>query len=85
MSVSVHTPEEFLGAVLGDLQRRRAVIESIDPAGPGVRVVKGVVALAEMFGYSTSLRSASQGRAAFSMEPRSYAPVPPERAKGMVL
>jgi elongation factor G len=85
MSVSVHTPEEFLGAVLGDLQRRRATIESIETPSAGIRVIKGGVALAEMFGYSTSLRSVSQGRAAFTMEPRAYAPVPPERAKGMVL
>ena len=85
MSVAVITPEEFLGAVLGDLQRRRAVIEAIENPGPGTRTIRGVVALAEMFGYSTSLRSVSQGRAAFTLEPRSYAPVPPERAKGMVL
>jgi elongation factor G len=85
MSVSVHTPEEFLGSVLGDLQRRRATIESIETPSSGLRVIKGAVALAEMFGYSTSLRSVSQGRAAFSMEPRAYAPVPPERAKGLVL
>ncbi len=85
MTVVVHTPEEFLGNVLGDLQRRRAVIEGIENPAPGARAVRGVVALAEMFGYSTALRSASQGRAAFSMEPRAYAPVPPERAKGLVL
>jgi len=85
MSVVVHTPEEFLGNVLGDLQRRRAVIENIENPGPGIRVIRGEVALAEMFGYSTSLRSVSQGRAGFSMEPRSYGPVPPERARGMIL
>lgn len=85
MSVVVHSPEEFLGSVLGDLQRRRAVIESIENPGPGLRVVRGAVALAEMFGYSTSLRSVSQGRAGFSMEPRAYAPVPPDRARGMIL
>ncbi len=85
MSVVVHTPEEFLGNVLGDLQRRRAVVENIENPGPGLRVIRGGVALAEMFGYSTSLRSSTQGRAAFSMEPRNYAPVPPERARGMIL
>jgi elongation factor G len=85
MSVAVHTPEEFLGNVLGDLQRRRATIESIENPSTGARTIRGVVALAEMFGYSTALRSASQGRAAFSLEPRAYAPVPPERAKGLVL
>jgi elongation factor G len=85
MSVAVHSPEEFLGAVLGDLQRRRATIESIETPSHGTRVVKGVVSLSEMFGYSTSLRSVSQGRAAFTLEPRAYAPVPEDRAKGMIL
>ncbi len=85
MSVAVHSPEEFLGAVLGDLQRRRATIESIENPSHGTRVVKGVVSLSEMFGYSTSLRSVSQGRAAFTLEPRAYAPVPEDRAKGMIL
>jgi elongation factor G len=85
MTVAVQTPEEFLGSVLGDLQRRRAVIEAIESPAAGVRSIRGVVALAEMFGYSTSLRSVSQGRAVFTMEPRAYAPVPPERAKGIVL
>ena len=85
MSVAVHSPEEFLGAVLGDLQRRRATIESIETPSHGTRVIKGVVSLAEMFGYSTSLRSVSQGRAAFTLEPRAYAPVPADRAKGMIL
>jgi len=85
MSVSVHTPEEFLGAVLGDLQRRRATIESIETPSHGTRVIKGVVSLSEMFGYSTSLRSVSQGRAAFTLEPRAYAPVPKDRSGGMVL
>jgi elongation factor G len=83
MSVSVHCPEEFLGNVLGDLQRRRASIENIETPAAGLRIIRGVVALAEMFGYSTSLRSVSQGRAAFSMEPRAYAPVPAERARGL--
>jgi elongation factor G len=85
MSVAVHSPEEFLGNVLADLNRRRATIENIETPSAGIRVIRGVVALAEMFGYSTSLRSVSQGRAAFTLEPRAYAPVPPERTKGMVL
>jgi elongation factor G len=85
MSVAVHSPEEFLGAVLGDLQRRRATIESIETPSHGTRVIRGVVSLSEMFGYSTALRSVSQGRAAFSLEPRAYAPVPKDRAGGMVL
>lgn len=85
MSIVVHCPEEFLGNVLGDLQRRRATIENIDSPGGGLRVIRGVASLAEMFGYSTALRSVSQGRAGFSMEPRAYAPVPPERVKGMLL
>jgi elongation factor G len=85
MAVEVHTPEEFLGGVLGDLQRRRCGVEALESPGSGIRLVKGTVALAEMFGYSTALRSLSQGRAAFTLEPKAYAPVPPDRAKGMLL
>ncbi len=85
MGLDVHSPEEFLGAVLGDLQRRRADISSIETPGAGLRIIRGKVALSEMFGYSTTLRSLSQGRASFTLEPKAYAPVPEDRAKGLVL
>ncbi len=85
MALVVHVPEEFLGAVLGDLQRRRASIDAIDSPAPSQRAIRGLVALAEMFGYSTALRSLTQGRAAFSLAPHAYAPVPTDRARGGVL
>jgi elongation factor G len=69
-----------MGDVLGDLNRRRATIESVDHADD-LTFIRGLVPISEMFGYSTAVRSQSQGRAGYSMEPHSYAPVPPERAK----
>ncbi len=79
MQFEVQTPEQYMGDVLGDLSRRRAEIsEMLDE--DGVRSIRGTVPISEMFGYSTSLRSQSQGRASYSMEPHSYAPVPPEVA-----
>lgn len=80
MRFEVQTPDAYMGDVLGDLNRRRAVIDDVD-AHEGVRFIRGTVPISEMFGYSTTLRSLSQGRAGYSMEPHSYAPVPPERAK----
>ena len=80
MKFEVQTPDPYMGDVLGDLNRRRAVIEDVEQV-QGVRSIRGTVPISEMFGYSTALRSLSQGRAGYSMEPHSYAPVPPERAK----
>jgi elongation factor G len=84
MRFEVQTPDAYMGDVLGDLNRRRAVIEDVDHH-EGVRIIRGTVPVSEMFGYSTALRSLSQGRAGFSMEPHSYAPVPPERARDFAL
>jgi elongation factor G len=84
MHFEVQTPDAYMGDVLGDLNRRRAVIEDVD-AVEGVRFIRGLVPISEMFGYSTVLRSLSQGRAGYSMEPHSYAPVPPERARDFAL
>jgi elongation factor G len=75
MLVTVNTPEEYLGAVTGDLTARRAMIRNQETRGK-FRVVTAEVPLAEMFGYSTQVRSLSQGRAAASMEPHAYAPAP---------
>ena len=75
MAVEVITPEEYMGAVNGDLNSRRGVIMAMDEA-PAGKVVRAEVPLAEMFGYATSLRSASQGRANYSMEFKKYAPAP---------
>jgi elongation factor G len=76
MRVEVTTPEGFLGDVIGDLNARRAHIEATEPRGTGVQVVRALVPLAEMFGYATTLRSMTQGRASYSMEPSHYAEVP---------
>ncbi len=84
MKFEVQTPDAYLGDVLGDLNRRRASIESMDHTET-LATIRGTVPISEMFGYSTSLRSQSQGRAGFSMEPHAYAPIPPERAKDFAL
>ena len=75
MKVVVTTPEDFVGNVTGDLNRRRGVIVNSDQRG-NTRIVEAEVPLSEMFGYTTELRSMSQGRASSVMEPLKYAPVP---------
>jgi len=80
MSVEVITPEEYMGDIIGDLNGRRGLIEKMDN-GPDGSVVKAKVPLSEMFGYSTDLRSISQGRAVYSMEFEEYLEVPENVAK----
>ena len=75
MKVVVTTPEDFVGNVTGDLNRRRGLIVNSEQRG-NTRVVEAEVPLSEMFGYTTELRSMSQGRASSVMEPLKYAPVP---------
>ena len=75
MSVEVVTPEEFMGDVVADLNRRRGMISGMDES-PSGKLVRAEVALSEMFGYSTDLRSRSQGRATYTMEFVNYAEVP---------
>ena len=75
MKVEVTTPENFVGDVIGDLNARRGHIESMEPRG-NTQLVRALVPLAEMFGYATTLRSATQGRASYSMEPSHYERVP---------
>src|SRR5439155_26888567 len=75
MRVEVTTPESFVGDVIGDLNARRGRVESMEPRS-NIHVVKAFVPLAEMFGYATTVRSMSQGRASYSMEPSHYEPVP---------
>ena len=75
MHVEITTPDEYIGNVTSDLNRRRSVLEQID-AKVGFQVIHSQVPLAEMFGYVTTLRSISQGRATFSMEFLKYAEVP---------
>ncbi|MDK7142524.1 elongation factor G [Gleimia europaea] len=75
MSVEVRTPEEYMGDVIGDLNSRRGTIQSMDDAS-GVKVVRALVPLSEMFGYVGDLRSKTQGRAVYSMQFDSYDEVP---------
>ena len=83
MSVEVETPEDYMGDVVGDLNRRRGVILGMED-NAGVKVLKAEVPLAEMFGYSTSLRSQSQGRATYSMEFKKYQEAPSNVADGVI-
>src|SRR3990167_2856321 len=75
MKIEVVTPEEFMGEIIGDLSSKRARIEATEQHG-NTRVIKSMVPLAEIFGYATSLRSLSSGRAAFNLEPSHYEEVP---------
>ena len=77
MQVEVETPEDFTGNVMGDLSSRRGMVQGMDDiAGGGGKIVRAEVPLGEMFGYSTTLRSLSQGRATYTMEFKHYAAVP---------
>jgi elongation factor G len=73
MSLEVRVPEDSLGNIMKDLGARRAEIQETDLLG-GMATVRGLVPLAEMFGYSTQMRSMTQGRGSFSMEPYDYQP-----------
>jgi len=75
MKVEVVTPEEYMGDVMGDLNRRRGLVQGMDDS-PAGKVIRAEVPLAEMFGYATDLRSATQGRATYSMEFEKYAEAP---------
>ncbi len=83
MKVEVTTPEEYMGDVIGDLNSRRGIIQSMDNNKDG-SVVKAHVPLSEMFGYSTDVRSLSQGRAVYSMEFQEYTPVPDKIAEEII-
>ncbi|ERB62885.1 elongation factor G [Vibrio coralliilyticus OCN008] len=76
MNVEVTTPEDWMGDVVGDLNRRRGMIEGMDDGVAGIKIIRAQVPLSEMFGYATDLRSATQGRASYSMEFNEYAEVP---------
>ncbi len=83
MSVEVVTPEDYMGDVVGDLNRRRGIIGGMDE-NPAGKIVRADVPLAEMFGYSTDLRSATQGRATYTMEFDKYSEVPDSIAEGIM-
>ncbi len=83
MKVEVVTPEEYMGDVMGDLNRRRGMVQGMEDSSMG-KVINAEVPLAEMFGYSTDLRSATQGRATYTMEFDKYAIVPGNIAEGII-
>jgi elongation factor G len=83
MAAEIVTPDSFMGSVIGDLSSRRGKILGMQPRH-GAQVVEAQVPLAEMFGYATSLRSATEGRATFTMQFAQYAPVPPPVAEAVI-
>ena len=83
MAVEVETPEDFMGNVVGDLSSRRGMIQGMEDV-PGFKVIRAEVPLAEMFGYSTALRSATQGRATYSMEFKHYSEAPKNVAEAII-
>lgn len=83
MKVEVVSPEEYMGDVMGDLSRRRGMVQGMEDSAAG-KVINAEVPLAEMFGYSTDLRSATQGRATYTMEFDKYAVVPNNIADGII-
>ena len=83
MAVEVITPEEYLGEVINDLNRKRAQIDGVE-SDRGSQVIKASAALSEMFGYSTALRSATQGRATFTMQFKEFAEVPAKQAEAII-
>ena len=75
MKVVVVTPDDYMGDVIGDISSRRGSIQSMEPVS-GAQQITAFVPLAEMFGYATELRSRTQGRGQYSMEPSHFAEVP---------
>ncbi|HEX5395157.1 MAG TPA: elongation factor G [Candidatus Saccharimonadales bacterium] len=84
MKLVAITPEEFMGDVIGDLNSKRGRIENMEDLSPGIKQITAFVPLGEMFGYTTNLRSMTQGRASSTMELDHYADVPPNVAEGII-
>jgi elongation factor G len=85
MAVEVETPEDYAGTVMGDLSSRRGMVQGMDDiSGGGGKIIKAEVPLAEMFGYSTSLRSATQGRATYTMEFKHYSEAPKNVSEAII-
>ncbi|HRE12837.1 MAG TPA: elongation factor G [Usitatibacteraceae bacterium] len=84
MAVEVETPEDYAGTVMGDLSSRRGMVQGMDDMPGGGKVIKAEVPLSEMFGYSTSLRSATQGRATYTMEFKHYSEAPKNVAEAII-
>ena len=83
MAVEVVTPEEYMGDVMGDLNRRRGMVGGMEDNSSG-KIINAEVPLSEMFGYATDLRSATQGRATYTMEFLKYAEVPAKIAESII-
>ena len=84
MAVEVETPEDYAGSVMGDLSSRRGMVQGMDDMVGGGKAIKAEVPLSEMFGYSTTLRSMSQGRATYTMEFKHYSEAPRNVAEAIV-
>jgi elongation factor G len=84
MAVEVETPEDYMGDVMGDLSSRRGIIQGMDDMPGGGKAIKAEVPLSEMFGYSTVVRSLSQGRATYSMEFKHYSDAPKNVAEAII-
>ncbi|MCU7554566.1 elongation factor G [Alteromonas sp. ASW11-19] len=84
MKVEVTTPEDWMGDVVGDLNRRRGMIEGMDEGVAGIKIIRAKVPLSEMFGYATDLRSQTQGRASYSMEFFNYSEAPNNVAQAII-
>ena len=83
MKFEVVTPEDYMGTIIGDLNSRRAQVNENEQRG-NARAIRGIVPLSEMFGYATTVRSLSQGRASFNLEPSHYAEVPKNVAEEII-
>ncbi|MEH6461120.1 elongation factor G [Chitinimonas sp. JJ19] len=84
MAVEIETPEEYMGDIMGDISSRRGMLQGMDDNPAGGKMVKAEVPLSEMFGYSTTLRSMSQGRATYSMEFKHYSEAPKNVAEAII-
>jgi elongation factor G len=84
MAVEVETPEEYMGNIMGDLSGRRGVVQGMEDLPGNIKAIKAEVPLAEMFGYSTTVRSLSQGRATYSMEFKHYVEAPKNVAEAVI-
>jgi elongation factor G len=84
MAVEVETPEDYAGTVMGDLSGRRGMVQGMDDMAGGGKAIKAEVPLSEMFGYSTTLRSLTQGRATYTMEFKQYAEAPKNVAEAVI-
>ena len=84
MWTPIKTPEDYAGTVMGDLSSRRGMVQGMEDMAGGGKAIRAEVPLAEMFGYSTTLRSLTQGRATYSMEFKQYAEAPKNVAEAVI-